>query len=134
MLYDYITKERPKVKINTIFLLSLAPYKKLTDHSSIYHIIKITLNEVKITVDKRVLGTTLFRHNAASHFLKNSVEQSTIAAVLGHTNQDTTSIYITTNEEELRKCMILCQIFLKEDYNMKEIFESNIGDKISSFI
>lgn len=115
-VYDYILKERPKIDIETVFVRSFAPYKPFTDHSAIYSIINKVCNEVNIATENRVRGTTLFRHNAASQLLKNSVPQSTIAAVLGHTNPDTTSIYITTDDDTMRKCILSVPPLFKELY------------------
>ena len=115
-LFDYITEERPKISDNTIFLRSLAPYKPLTEHSAIYALIRKACRKCNISFENRVGGTTLFRHNAASQLLRNSIPQSTIAAVLGHANPDTTNIYITTDEENLRKCNLSVLPLFKEGY------------------
>lgn len=115
-LFDYITNERPKIKNNIVFLRSLAPYKPFNDHASIYSVISKACTIANISLKDRIGGTTLFRHNAASQLLKNSIPQSTIASILGHTNPDTTSIYITTDDKIMKKCILTVPDFFKEDY------------------
>lgn len=48
----------------------------------------------------------MLRHNAASTMVKNEVPISTIAAILGHADIDSTDIYITTDEKKLRECVL----------------------------
>ena len=48
----------------------------------------------------------MLRHNAASIMVRNAVPVETIAAVLGHSSPDSTDIYITTDEERLRECVL----------------------------
>ena len=50
--------------------------------------------------------TLMLRHNAASTMVKNEVPVSTIAAILGHADIDSTDIYITTDEKKLRECVL----------------------------
>jgi len=113
-LFDYITKERPRLESDIVFLRSLAPYNPLSDHSSIYSIINKACNTATIATENRVRGTTLFRHNAASQLLRKSIPQATIAAVLGHANPNTTSIYITTDDNTIKKCVLAVPDLFKE--------------------
>ena len=48
----------------------------------------------------------MLRHNAASTMVKNGVPIEPIAAVLGHSDTDSADIYITTDEERLRECVL----------------------------
>ena len=48
----------------------------------------------------------MLRHNAASTMVKNEVPIETIAAILGHSNPDTTDIYITTDAIRLKECVL----------------------------
>jgi site-specific recombinase XerD len=105
-LSDYILHERPMTSHKRIFIRSLAPYKPLSDHSAVYSIIRNAFSKANIPFDQRICGTTLLRHNAASMMLRNGVSQEIIAAVLGHADPDTTSIYITTDEDRLRDCVL----------------------------
>ena len=48
----------------------------------------------------------LLRHNAASTMVENAVPIETIAAILGHSDPNTTGIYITTDEKKLKECVL----------------------------
>ena len=59
-----------------------------------------------VSADGRILGMHMLRHNAASTMVRNEVPVETIAAILGHSDPDTTGIYITTDEKRLRECVL----------------------------
>lgn len=105
-LSDYILHERPETPYKQVFIRSLAPYSPLRDHAAVYSIIRSAFSKAEIPLNQRICGTTLLRHNAASMMLRNGIPQETIAAVLGHADPNTTSIYITTDEERLRDCVL----------------------------
>jgi len=101
-LSDYILHEHPETSYKQVFIRILAPYIPLRDHAAVYYIIRSAFSKADNPFDQRSCGTTLLRHNAASMMLRNGIPQETIAAVLGHADPNTTSIYITTDEERLR--------------------------------
>ena len=105
-LSDYILHGRPETQFKQIFIRSLAPYKPLRDHAAVYSIVRKAFLKAGIPFEQRICGTTLLRHNVASAMLQNGVPQETIAAVLGHADPDTASIYITTDEGRLRECAL----------------------------
>ena len=59
-----------------------------------------------IKKDGRIFGMHMLRHNAASTMVKNFVPIETIAAILGHSNSESTDIYITTDEHRLKECVL----------------------------
>ena len=105
-IYDYILNERPKVSFKNIFLRSVAPYRPLTNRAAIYKIIKKACTEAGISFDKRICGTAFLRHNVATHMLRNDIPQEVIAAVVGHADVNTTSIYISADDEGIAECML----------------------------
>lgn len=102
----YLTKERPKADNNYLFVRQLAPFDRLADHASCYAIVERIFKRAEIDKADRILGMHMLRHNAASTMVKNEVPIATIAAILGHTNTDTTDIYITTDETRLKECVL----------------------------
>ena len=68
--------------------------------------VKRILEKAKVSTDDRILGMHMLRHNAASTMVRNEVPVETIAAILGHSNPDTTGIYITTDEKRLKECVL----------------------------
>ncbi|MGV8154263.1 MAG: tyrosine-type recombinase/integrase [Alkaliphilus sp.] len=102
----YQSEERPKTASTFLFVRQLAPFVPLSDHASCYAVASRVFKQGKISKDKRILGMHMLRHNAASTMVKNEVPIATIAAVLGHSNTDTTDIYITTDETKLKDCVL----------------------------
>ena len=68
--------------------------------------VKRILEKASVSTDGRILGMHMLRHNAASTMFRNEVPVETIAAILGHTDPDTTGIYITTDENRLKECVL----------------------------
>jgi integrase len=105
-LYVYITNERPDSECENVFLRSLAPYIRLSDHASIYHTIKKVFTKAHIEHDGRVCGARLLRQNAATKMLASGVSTETISAVLGHADPASTDVYLSVDDEQLLKCVL----------------------------
>lgn len=102
----YLYEERPKTNSEFLFVRQLAPFGPLSNHASCYAVVSRVFKQANISKDKRIFGMHMLRHNAASTMVKNGVPIATIAAVLGHSNTDTTDIYITTEETKLKDCVL----------------------------
>lgn len=102
----YLYEERPDADNDYLFVRTLAPFGPLAAHASCYVIVKNAFKKANISKDARIFGMHMLRHNAASTMVKNKVPITTIAAVLGHANTDTTDVYITTDEANLRECVL----------------------------
>lgn len=102
----YLSEERPDAANDYLFVRALAPFDPLAGHASCYAIVKAVFKAAGISKDARIFGMHMLRHNAASTMVKNEVPISTIAAILGHADIDTTDIYITTDEKKLRECVL----------------------------
>ncbi|WP_349361763.1 tyrosine-type recombinase/integrase [Paenarthrobacter sp. PH39-S1] len=59
-----------------------------------------------VGVDRPQVGTRLLRHNAASQLLRAGTPLPTISAVLGHSSPDSTNVYLSTDTEHLRACVL----------------------------
>ena len=105
-LARYITEERPVTKYDHIFVRQFAPYEPFADHAACHSIVRGVFRKAGICKDGRIFGMHMLRHNAASIMVKNAVPIETIAAILGHSSPDTTDIYITTNEQKLKECVL----------------------------
>lgn len=110
----YISEERSNSESNYLFLRTLAPFSPLADHASCHAIVSRVFQKAGIEKGNRIYGMHMLRHNAASTMLKNEVPIETIAAILGHSSPDTTDIYITTDEERLRECVLPMVTISKE--------------------
>jgi integrase len=105
-LARYITEERPTTKCDNIFVRQFAPFGPFSDHAACHSIVSGVFRKAGICRDGRIAGMHMLRHNAASTMVKNAVPIETIAAVLGHSSPDTTDIYITTDEQTLKECVL----------------------------
>jgi integrase len=103
---NYLSKERPRTDNDFLFVRQLAPFGPLTDHASCHAIVSRVFKKAGITKQDRFFGMHMLRHNAASTMVKREVPIATIAAILGHSNADTTDIYITTDEARLKECVL----------------------------
>ena len=102
----YLTTQRPKAPNDYLFVRLIAPFDPLSCHSSCYMMVKRILEKACVSTDDRILGMHMLRHNAASTMVRNEVPVETIAAILGHSDPDTTGIYITTDIKRLRDCVL----------------------------
>ena len=105
-LFNYITKERKSSSYDNVFLSTMPPFKPLTDHSACYCIVRKIIKKANINMNERFCGVHFLRHNVASNMVNSNVPLETIAAVLGHSTPNSTNIYITTNENKLRDCVL----------------------------
>lgn len=113
-LVKYITQERPKVNDTHLFLRELAPFHSFTDHAGCHAVVSRVFKAAGIEKGTRIFGMHMLRHNAASTMVKNEVPIETIAAILGHSTPDTTDIYITTDVERLKDCVLSMDGISKE--------------------
>ena len=102
----YFKFERPKIKCEYLFLSSKPPYKPLKGNAACYSILSHALHEANIEKGNRIFGMHMLRHNVASTMVQNGIPVETIAAVLGHSSPESTTVYIATDEERLRCCVL----------------------------
>lgn len=103
-LAEYVLDERPASGVDHVFLRSVAPYTGLADHASVYRVIAQMFR--RAGVDDLKVGTQFLRHNAASRLLAAGVPLPTISAVLGHASQESTSTYLSLDEDRLAQCVL----------------------------
>lgn len=105
-LFNYITKERKQSSYSNVFVSNYPPFKPLNDHSSCYSIVKKIIDKTNINMTDRFYGIHFLRHNVASNMVNHEIPLETVATVLGHSTPDSTNIYITTNENKLKDCVL----------------------------
>ena len=97
-MVSYLLEERPSSDKEYIFLSVKAPYVKL---NNTWHIIKAVVSDAGVDTEDRLTGTRMFRHNAASSMLKKGVPLSAISEELGHRSQDSTMVYLSTDQKTM---------------------------------
>lgn len=97
-MVSYLLEERPSCDKDYFFLSVKAPYVKL---KTTWHIVKAVVSASGVETEGRLTGTRMFRHNAASSMLRKGVPLSAIAEELGHRSQDSTMIYLSTDQKTM---------------------------------
>jgi len=103
-LADYVLRDRPRTDDDHVFLRRLAPHVRLGDHAAI-HRVTVEVFRVAGVTDVRA-GTRLLRHNAASRMLRAATPLPTISAVLGHASEESTTQYMSVDDDRLLRCVL----------------------------
>jgi integrase len=103
-LADYVLDQRPDSPDDHVFLRSVAPHTRLSDHAAIHRVITETFRAAGVADVKA--GTRLLRHNAASRLLRAAVPLPTISAVLGHASAESTDLYLSVDRDRLLECVL----------------------------
>lgn len=97
-MVSYLLGERPSCDVDYFFLSVKAPHVKL---KTTWHIVKAVVSSAGVETDGRLTGTRMFRHNAASSMLRKGVPLPAITEELGHRSQDSTMVYLSTDQENM---------------------------------
>ncbi len=110
-LFNYITKERPKVNYDNIFIKLNANLPIKAD--AINAIVKKVFGLLNIRQNKRK-GTHIFRYKIATLLLKNEIPQVIISQILGHKSPETLKYYLSADFSHLKQCALSIETFEKE--------------------
>ncbi len=103
---DYLLHERPDSESDYIFLQMQAPYLPLTSNFSSWDILRKVFEKAKLNLSERPVGTRLTRHSRATYLLSKGVPLALIAQSLGHRNNSTVNVYLSTDEEHMADCIL----------------------------
>jgi site-specific recombinase XerD len=103
-LADYVLGERPATADDHVFVRVVAPHVQLAGHASVHQVISATFAVAGVAGGRA--GTRFLRHSAATRLLRAAVPLPTISAVLGHAAEDSTSVYMSTDQERLLQCVL----------------------------
>jgi site-specific recombinase XerD len=95
---EYLLTERPSSALDYFFLSVNAPHIRL---KTTWHIVKTVVSSAGVETNGRLTGTRMFRHNAASSMLRKGIPLPVIAEELGHRSQDSTMVYLSTDQETM---------------------------------
>jgi len=105
-IMEYMLHDRPSSNSPYIFLRYDAPHEPLTGHSSCYAISRKIFHLANIRKENQRKGFHLLRHHAASKMLSKGIAIQTISSLLGHTDPDTTKLYLSTDQIKLGSCCL----------------------------
>jgi len=106
-IVDYILNERPECNCKYLFVRELAPFTRLNGEGSSIRVIVLKMQALAgISNTGRISGSRMTRHNAASSMLRSGVPMADISAVLGHTDPNVVSVYLSTDETTMASCTL----------------------------
>jgi site-specific recombinase XerD len=100
-LLSYLRHGRPATAERTVFLRGQAPYKGLSDSSSVYGVISRRLSDVGVVLPGK-RGPHVLRHTRAVSLLRGGATLKVIGDVLGHRSERSTAPYLKLATEDLR--------------------------------
>jgi integrase len=99
---DYIKYGRPAVQAREIFLRLSAPIERMS-YPTLHSIVTEYLNKTGISIPEgKKHGPHALRHSLASALLHNNTPMPVISEILGHTDTQTTTVYLKIDILHLR--------------------------------
>jgi site-specific recombinase XerD len=102
---DYLKHGRPETESNHIFVRHQAPFIPFS-LKSMNLLVKKHVLDAGIHVGNRKIGLHSLRHSLASSLLQENTPLPIISEVLGHTNTNTTRVYLKIDATQLKKCAL----------------------------
>ncbi|MGM9663620.1 MAG: tyrosine-type recombinase/integrase [Ruminococcus sp.] len=102
-ILDYILHERRECDSEYVFITAVGPAQKIQRHH-----IKFRRRTIGTDTYDKVPkdGLHILRRTGASRMLRSGVPLTTISSFLGHVSEGAVQRYLTTDEENMRKCSI----------------------------
>ena len=102
-ILDYILHERRDCDSEYVFITAFGPAQKILSHH-----IKFRRRAEGTEAYKKIPkdGLHILRRTGASRMLRSGVPLTTISSMLGHVSESAVQRYLTTDEENMRKCSI----------------------------
>lgn len=106
-IIDYLKNGRPKTDSDRLFVRHKAPFTAFGDTSNFSKLLIKYIRKAGINIeDNHPHGFHSLRNALAKNMLESGAPLPVISETLGHTNINTTSIYLKIDLKGLRKCMI----------------------------
>ncbi|ETR73554.1 MAG: XerC [Candidatus Magnetoglobus multicellularis str. Araruama] len=103
---DYLKYGRPDVNSPIIFVRHVAPFLPFSESNHLHQIIRNYMRMSHLPITKKHRGMHSLRHTAASRMLEHGIPLSVISDILGHTNTDSTAIYLKVDVSKLKECCL----------------------------
>lgn len=118
-IIDYLRYGRRECESSFVFVSHDGAIRPTTP-SALYNAINYYIKLAGINVENRRHGPHAFRHNLATHLMKNGESLTTISGILGHSDTQVTTVYLSIDEQSLKKCSLAMPILnspvYKEDF------------------
>jgi integrase/recombinase XerD len=101
---DYLKYGRPDVDSPFVFLRHMAPIVPFSEADHLSQMITSYMRKAHLPTLKKQRGMHSLRHTLASMMLEKETPLSVISDVLGHTDPDSTKVYLKSSQEKLRIC------------------------------
>jgi len=106
-IIDYLKNGRPQTACNRVFIRHRAPFDSFGENQSFYSALHRYMKVAGIIPPAGVhCGLHSLRSTLARNMLEAQTPLPVISEVLGHTNINTTSIYLKIDLNGLRKCVL----------------------------
>lgn len=103
---DYLKYGRPNIDSSYVFIRHLAPFLPFAEGDHLTQIIKRYMELAHLPTLKKRRGMHSLRHTMASTLLEQDTPLITISEILGHTDPDSTAVYLKVNIAKLKECAI----------------------------
>ncbi|MBS4008468.1 MAG: tyrosine-type recombinase/integrase [Clostridium sp.] len=103
---DYLKYGRPKFESPYVFLRHLAPFGPFSEGDHLHQVIVDYMKRAHLPTLKKRRGMHSLRHTLASMLLEKETPLSVISDILGHTDPDSTKVYLKVDVGKLRECAL----------------------------
>ncbi len=103
---DYLKYGRPQFESSYVFLRHLAPFGPFSEGDHLHQIIADYMRRAHLPTLKKRRGMHSLRHTLAGMLLEKDTPLSVISDILGHTDSDSTKVYLKVGLDRLRECAL----------------------------
>ena len=103
---DYLRYGRPRIESPHVFVRHMAPYGPFAEGDHLAQLITSYMERAHLPKLKKKRGMHSLRHTLASMLLENDTPLALISDILGHTDTDSTAVYLKVDIKKLRECAL----------------------------
>lgn len=103
---DYLKYGRPKVDSPVVFVRHIAPFMPFSESDHLHQLIRDYMRIAHLPTLKKHRGMHSLRHTVASRMLEHDTPLVVISDILGHTDTDSTSVYLKVDINKLKECCL----------------------------
>lgn len=104
-IYDYITQERPRVKVTELFIANQGASSS-RPYTSIRTVVLKIFHLAGVRESNGIKGARVLRHHFVTHLINNNVECQVVSSLVGHKSPESIRPYADVNLYRLKECAI----------------------------